>query len=933
MSRKAKAPWVLTSMGLSAVAVAVLLVALALSAPGASLAAPAAQDPVTTVTVTWPTNAPAVYIKAGGSFTTSYSTDGASDPLAGSVKYQLGLNTIYGPFNATLPVVNKTDTVVVPLGTADGVYDFQVLAANLGQTDWIAGLKKDSVIVDSTAPRVPTNTLISPNGGEFWAINSCHDIVWNAAGITDQFRLLIDLELWIGGVKVGNIATGLPNASPYNWCLNPALVTITDQAKVKLIATDPAGNSASDTSDNNFTIFAVDKTAPSCTWVAPAAGYVKGTVPVQANAADAESGIRQVVFQLSSNAGSTWSNLATVVTLPYSTSLNTTAYADGSSLLLRAACTNGAQVSVSTDPVQVIVDNSGPATAMNAVPACIKGTASLGATASDAHSGIAQVLFQDSLDGAAWSDILAATGAPYGAAFNTLTVPDGKIWFRDIASNGAGLTATSAAVTSRVDNTPPLTPAITAPISGTVWQAGQTVQITWNTASVSDTGKLAVNPVSLELVCVGDPQMLAEGLPNTGSWPWKIVNVLPNTACYIRIIVADECGNSTDNYSGNYPGEGAVGANFLSGGPFKVFGVDSTPPLVSITSPAAGLWLTGPVTVKANASDPESGIAKVEFFENNGAGDVSCGVDAAPPYEAICPAPAQATGNVTFKAVATNGVGAIAQATVADKWDTILPVVTLTQPSATVSGTAYRLTATASDLGSGVAKVDFYYGGTCGSGGTLIGSDPSAPYETNWDTTTAPDGPQLMWAIAYDVAGNSAPSPCHNIVVRNTFGLTLVAGWNLISTPLVPYNTSISAAFAGLPVKQVVTFVWSAGTLVQKSYVPGFGGSLTTFVDGQGYWVQMNAPGTLAVKGAVLGIPPSPLPAYPINAGWNLIGFTSRAMLQSESFSDYFGWPNLKNVLSIYRWDAANGYYVVPQGMDVGNGYWLAMSQGGTILP
>jgi len=931
MPYRARAPWVLTSLGLGAVAVAVLLLALALSAPSTTLAAPSAQDPVTTVTVTWPTAAPAVYVKAGGTFTTSYSTDGASDPLAGSVRYQLGLNTIFGPFNVTLPVVNKTDNVVVPLGTADGVYDFQVLAANLGQTNWIAGLQVNSVIVDSTAPKVPTNTLISPNGGEFWQINSCHNIVWNAAGITDAFPVSIDLELWIAGVKVGNIATGLPNTSPYNWCLNPALVTITDQAKVRLIATDQAGNSASDTSDNNFTIFNVDKTPPSCDWVAPAPGYVKGTVPVQANAADAESGIKQVLFQVSSNLGSTWGNLATVLALPYQTTLNTTTFVDGSALLLRATCTNGNQVSVTTNPVQVIVDNSGPATAMNPVRACIMGSGDLGATASDPHSGITQVMFQNSLTGLAWTDIFADTSTPYSAPFNTITVPDGKIWFRDIATNGAGLTATSAPVTSRVDNTPPLTPTITMPISGTVWQSGTTVQIMWNTASVSDAGKLATNPVSLELVCVGDPQMLAAGLPNTGSWPWKIANVVPNTACFIRIIVTDECGNTTDNYSGDYNPEQIAGANFLSGGPFMVYGQDSTPPLVSITQPAAGLWFIAPVTVKATASDPESGIAKVEFFADS----VSCGVDLTSPYEATCAAPANTAGPVTFKAVATNGVGAVAQATVVDKWDTVPPVVTLTPPAtAIVSGTAYRLAATASDLGSGVAKVEFYYGGTCFSGGTLIASDPTAPYEASWDTTTAPDGGAGVWAKAYDVAGNTTLSTlCAGVNVQNTASIPLLLGWNLISTPLVPYNTSISAAFAGLPVKQVATFVRSGGVLTQTTWIPGVGGSLTTFVDGQGYWVQMNAPAPLVVKGAVLGIPPSSLPAYPIFAGWNMIGYTAKFGVPAEPWQDYLGLANFLHTVAIYRWNAAGGFYEVPPAAFAGQGYWLAVSEGGTIFP
>jgi hypothetical protein len=341
------------------------------------------------------------------------------------------------------------------------------------------------------------------------------------------------------------------------------------------------------------------------------------------------------------------------------------------------------------------------------------------------------------------------------------------------------------------------------------------------------------------------------------------------------------------------------------------------------------------VTVAANASDAQSGIASVAFLMNIGAGDVLCGTDGLSPYSTTCTPPAGYTGDVTFKAVATNGVGATATATVAAKWDNTPPVVTLTAPTGVnVSGTAHPMSATASDVGSGVAKVEFYYGATCGAG-TLIGSDTTSPYEASWNTSATPDGATWVWAKAIDVAGNSTLSACNSVNVQNTFSIPLAQGWNLISTPLVPYNTSISTAFAGLPVKQVVTFVWSGGTLTQKTYVPGVGGTLSTFVDGQGYWVQMNAPATLVVKGAWLGIPPSPLPSYPVNAGWNLIGYTAAFPGTSLYAPDYVGasyWANY--YLALYQWNTA-GYYEVPPAynLNAGRGYWFGTSAAGTIFP
>lgn len=74
MSQRARALRLFASVGVSVVALVALLLAVAFSGPGTAVAAPDAQNPVTAVTVTWPTTTPAVYVKVGGTFTTSYST-------------------------------------------------------------------------------------------------------------------------------------------------------------------------------------------------------------------------------------------------------------------------------------------------------------------------------------------------------------------------------------------------------------------------------------------------------------------------------------------------------------------------------------------------------------------------------------------------------------------------------------------------------------------------------------------------------------------------------------------------------------------------------------------------------------------------------------------------------------------------------------------
>jgi hypothetical protein len=92
--------------------------------------------------------------------------------------------------------------------------------------------------------------------------------------------------------------------------------------------------------------------------------------------------------------------------------------------------------------------------------------------------------------------------------------------------------------------------------------------------------------------------------------------------------------------------------------------------------------------------------------------------------------------------------------------DATAPSVAITAPSegATVKGIV-KITAVATDAGSGVAKVSFY------ANGVLIGSKTDAPYSVNWNTKKLPKGPHTLTAVAQDVAGNTQTSAALNIKV------------------------------------------------------------------------------------------------------------------------------------------------------------------------
>ncbi len=93
--------------------------------------------------------------------------------------------------------------------------------------------------------------------------------------------------------------------------------------------------------------------------------------------------------------------------------------------------------------------------------------------------------------------------------------------------------------------------------------------------------------------------------------------------------------------------------------------------------------------------------------------------------------------------------------------ETTPPTTTITAPAAgsTVQGTV-TVSADASD-NVGVTRVDFY------AGGTLIGSDTSAPYSASWNTTTGGNGSVTLTSRALDAAGNLGTSAGVAVTVNN----------------------------------------------------------------------------------------------------------------------------------------------------------------------
>ncbi len=249
--------------------------------------------------------------------------------------------------------------------------------------------------------------------------------------------------------------------------------------------------------------------------------------------------------------------------------------------------------------------------------------------------------------------------------------------------------------------------------------------------------------------------------------------------------------------------------------------------------------------------------------------------------------------------------------------------------ASTAGVNSVTLTWTASsDLGSGMASYNIY------KGDALLGNVPH-PTLTYTDSGLTASATLDYIVEAVDLAGNEYNSS--ELEVEFVLGdvtewnISLVSGWNLISLPLIPDNTSISAVLADVltDVDKVWSYVESTGTWL--SYVPGGPPSLTTMEDGEGYWIEMSDNVTLTVHGVEMPAPPALPPTYSLVAGWNLIGFKS---LEAMNASSYLGTSVAADTIRIYGY-ADETYTGVALGANLnpGMGYWIAMDDTGTIYP
>ena len=204
-----------------------------------------------------------------------------------------------------------------------------------------------------------------------------------------------------------------------------------------------------------------------------------------------------------------------------------------------------------------------------------------------------------------------------------------------------------------------------------------------------------------------------------------------------------------------------VGADEYAG---SASAVDTTAPVVSVTTPATGTTVSGTIALTAAASD-NVGVSSVWFTVDG----VTIGAeDTTAPYQQTWNTTSAANGTRQIRAVARDTAGNTATSapvTVTVRnvvADTTAPTVSLTAPAAgaTIRGVV-TVSAAASD-NVGVVSVQFTLNGV-----NLGSPDTTAPYAVSWNTTNAVNGSHALRAVARDAAGNVTMSAVRVVTVGN----------------------------------------------------------------------------------------------------------------------------------------------------------------------
>lgn len=583
-------------------------------------------------------------------------------------------------------------------------------------------------------------------------------------------------------------------------------------------------------------------------------------------------------------------------------------------------------------------------------PAYVKGGASVPVEVTLTGTAPSTVDINLYVDGELFASAVGETVTD-GVATITIAAPsadgayDLKVGVKDNAGGNWAYSSTQTGALV-VDNTAPQGQLnLTSPVGGEAWFAGSTHDITWNWGSGPDEPyqiEIEYNKAGVWTPIKTLPETGlygADDVLDPGKYAWTVPgDAVPDTC--VRIRAVDDLGNF---------------AAWITSGWLTVRASDSS---LTVTVSADPLQV-GALKATATAAAGPSGVASVTFYyrlagQTPEASWTGAQVDTTAPYSASW---ALADGKYDVMAVVRNGFGEEKQGTAVE--DVVLDnqmTVALTTPAdgAVVVPDALGNVALSATLTNpereGPYAVVFFYRAQGAEGWTRIGLTQTVTLingtktftaDTKWATSALANGYYELrcYATVGDKPVKIEAEDVNTVWLlhKETNDIVLYSGWNLISSPLIPEDTSLEVVLGDLiangSVDLVTTFTGGGQMPTESRWEPPVVEQLGTIEDGQGYWFKMSRNDVLTIQGSELPAPPAVPPSYQVYEGWNLIGFKSTLPMEAE---EYLGASVVENTRAMYGYDAAAGVYTIIRPyteLQPGSGYWLALDDGGIIYP
>lgn len=379
---------------------------------------------------------------------------------------------------------------------------------------------------------------------------------------------------------------------------------------------------------------------------------------------------------------------------------------------------------------ETAADWTPPSVTMPTPGATVRGTVPLTAVASDAVSGIRSVAIQYLPPNGAWTTLCTQAASPYTCQWNTQSLPDGTYGLRAIATDNAGLTATSSTAQTTVANTFSVT--LNSPeesVRGTVELA----------ATLNSPG--------------GTPYAVRVEYSVEGANKWTTLCQMPSSPY--------KCAwptGSFANISYDLRAVAVAGGTSTYSDTVTDVLVDNAAPTVTMNDP--GTPLRGTSTFAATAADAHSGTDHVQIqYARTGTSTWAqlCSITEA-PYSCRFNTTTLASASYSFRAIATDQAGnSTTSSPIANRVvDNTVSSVSLEDPGAYLSGNTTLTAAANSTAGVGSVRIQSSPAGT--DTWTTRCTLAAATYSCAWDTRTVADGLYDFRAVLTDGAGRETIS-------------------------------------------------------------------------------------------------------------------------------------------------------------------------------